>query len=329
MQRILIIQTAFIGDVVLATGLLEKLHTKFPNASLDMLVRKGNENLFTDHPFLNEVLIWNKQQNKYGNLWTVLSQVRARKYAIIINVQRYAATGLLTVLANAGQTIGFDKNPFSRFFSTRIKHITRGEFHEYQRNHGLIMALTDEVAAKPRLYPTPKDEAFIKEWNKGSFICIAPASVWATKQFPVMQWVKLVNALPVNQKVYLLGASSDHAICEEIRRETKKEEVYNLAGKLGFLQSAALMKGAIMNFVNDSAPMHFASAVNAPVTAVYCSTLPSFGYGPLSDNSHIVEIAETLPCRPCGIHGHQKCPLGHFHCATRISNQQLLSVLPF
>ncbi|HEV9038701.1 MAG TPA: glycosyltransferase family 9 protein, partial [Puia sp.] len=82
-----------------------------------------------------------------------------------------------------------------------------------------------------------------------------------------------------------------------------------------------------MNYVNDSAPMHFASAVNAPVTAVYCSTLPEFGFGPLSDDSHIVQIAQHLDCRPCGLHGYKACPLGHFNCAHKIENGQLMQTM--
>jgi heptosyltransferase-2 len=88
------------------------------------------------------------------------------------------------------------------------------------------------------------------------------------------------------------------------------------------------MKDAAMNYVNDSAPMHFASAVNAPVTAVYCSTIPSFGFGPLSDIKYIVEIKEPLDCRPCGLHGYKACPRGHFHCAWHITDDQLLATLP-
>ena len=61
MQRILVIQTAFIGDVVLATGIIEKLHQYFPDAQIDFLLLKGNEGLLTNHPYLHEVLIWNKQ----------------------------------------------------------------------------------------------------------------------------------------------------------------------------------------------------------------------------------------------------------------------------
>ena len=47
MQKFLIIQTAFIGDVVLATIIIEKLHADFPDAQIDFLLRKGNEGLLT------------------------------------------------------------------------------------------------------------------------------------------------------------------------------------------------------------------------------------------------------------------------------------------
>jgi len=125
----------------------------------------------------------------------------------------------------------------------------------------------------------------------------------------------------------LLGAPSDHSVCEAIRLAAANEYVVNLAGKLSFLESAALIKGASMNFVNDSAPMHLASATNAPVIAIYCSTVPSFGFGPLSDRSIIIETKEKLDCRPCGLHGYKACPKGHFKCAYSISNEKLIGSL--
>ena len=78
-----------------------------------------------------------------------------------------------------------------------------------------------------------------------------------------------------------------------------------------------------MNYVNDSAPLHFASAVNAPVKAVFCSTVPEFGFGPLSEHAEIVEVKDKLGCRPCGLHGAKSCPRGHFKCAHDISLAQL------
>lgn len=329
MQRILVIQTAFIGDVVLATGLLEKLHQQYPDAALDILVRKGNESLFDDHPFLHEVLIWDKKSAKYQHLFQLLKSIRKNKYDAVINVQRYFATGFLTAFSGASRKIGFDKNPFRFFFTDIIPHHFSGQndvMHEVQRNHALIRAFTDERAAKPVLYPTAKAFEKVKIYQQRPYICIAPASVWFTKQYPAEQWVDLIRRLQESYKIYILGAPGDKKLCNQIRIQSG-DQATDLSGQLSFLESAALMKNAVMNYVNDSAPMHFASAMNAPVTAVYCSTIPGFGYGPLSDNSHIIETIEPLSCRPCGLHGHQTCPEKHFKCARSIQTEQLLNTL--
>jgi heptosyltransferase-2 len=330
MQKILVIQTAFIGDVVLATGLLEKLHAKFPGDLIDILVRKGNEPLITGHPFINEVLVWDKKKSKYKNLIALIGRIRKKRYDRVINVQRFAATGLITAFSKAKHTIGFDKNPFSFLFTEVVRHeITQqGKvLHEIERNHALIASVTDAKAARPKLYPSPKDKEAVMLWKTKPYICIAPASVWFTKQFPADQWVTFIHSLPEELGIYLLGAPGDMELCEKIRKDAGHARVTNLAGKLSFLESAALQKDAAMNYVNDSAPMHFASSVNAAVAAVYCSTIPAFGFGPLSDSSYIIELKQPLECRPCGLHGRRECPLGHFHCAKWIENGQLLAVL--
>ncbi|MFI5131952.1 MAG: glycosyltransferase family 9 protein [Chitinophagales bacterium] len=331
MQKFLIIQTAFIGDVVLATSLIEKLHYHFPGAEIDFLLRKGNESLLANHPILNQVIIWDKQKNKLRNLWKTIRIIRRRKYDKVINVQRFAATGLITAFSGAEEKIGFDKNPFSFLFTKKVKHIIRGENnvkHEIERNTDLVKHFSDALVVKPRLYPSSIDEAKVMTYKNNEFISISPASVWFTKQYPKEKWVEFINTLSSNYTVYLLGAGSDLDLCDQIRSSANHPTVINLCGQLSFLESAALMKDAVMNYVNDSAPMHFASAVNAPVTAVYCSTLPSFGFGPLSDRSRIVEIQETLLCRPCGLHGRRACPLGHFNCAHKIKVEQLIAALP-
>jgi heptosyltransferase II len=329
-QKFLIIQTAFIGDVVLATGIIEKLHAYFPQATIDFLVRKGNEALFKDHPYLHEVLVWNKQEGKLINLWKLLRVIRRNKYDKVINLQRFAATGVLTAFSGAEEKIGFDKNPFSFLFTTPVKHvISSGEKpkHEIERNNDLIARFTDAVIFKPGLYPSAADFTAVERYRGQPYICIAPASVWFTKQYPAAKWISFINQLSSQYQVHLLGASSDAALCNEIIQAFPGIAITNLCGQLSFLQSAALMKGATMNYVNDSAPMHFASSVNAPVTAVYCSTLPSFGFGPVSDKSFIVEIEEPLACRPCGLHGRKACPLGHFNCAYKIKDAQLLQTI--
>ncbi|MGA0559626.1 glycosyltransferase family 9 protein [Larkinella sp. VNQ87] len=326
--RFLIIQTAFIGDVILATSLIEKLHAHYPDAHLDVLVRKGNEGLLKGHPFLNEVLVWDKKNGKYRDLLRLLRIIRPRRYDKVINLQRFGATGLLTALSNATETVGFSKNPFSRFFTYRVEHRIAPGIHEIDRNTELVSDFTNRAVYRPRLYPSATDFNLVEPYQDRPYICVAPTSVWFTKQYPEEQWVDFLQRVPAPYTVYLLGAPSDVEAVERIRLSVDSERVISLAGKLPLLASAALMQGAQMNFVNDSAPLHLASAVNAPTTAIFCSTVPQFGFGPLADESHLVEIEEILECRPCGLHGRKACPLGHFLCAHGIRTEQLLERIP-
>jgi heptosyltransferase-2 len=334
MQKICVIQTAFIGDVVLSTSLLESLHLHYPSAQIDIVVRKGNEALFTKHPFINQVLIWDKQEHKYANWFRILKQLRTQKYDALVNVQRYAATGLWTIFSRAKIKVGFDKNPASFLFTHKVKHQEmQVGLHEIQKNLALIQALDATIAlCKPRLYPSVSDFEKVSPYQDQPYICIAPASVWFTKQFPIQQWITFLNDLNFEGKVFIIGGPGDKAIGDEIIDAVSpsakmKNSVINLAGKFHFLSSAALQKNALLNYVNDSAPMHFASAVNAPVAAIYCSTIPDFGYGPLSDNSFIIQTQKQLACKPCGVHGKKACPLGHFNCANSIRKEQLYDPL--
>jgi ADP-heptose:LPS heptosyltransferase len=330
LQKFLIIQTAFIGDVVLATPLIEKLHVFFPDAQIDFLLRKGNEQLLKGHPYIHELLIWDKKENKQKNLFRISSRIRKNRYDKVINVQRFFATGLLTAFSGAAETIGFNKNPLSFLFTKKIKHMVGGEqaVHETIRNLELVRDFTDDSVCKPKLYPSPADYASVDTFTSSNFITISPASVWFTKQFPASQWISFIKVIPTGFNIYFLGGPGDIPLCNSILEACNRSESKVLAGSLSFLQSAALMSRASMNYVNDSAPMHFASATNAPVTAVYCSTIPGFGFGPLSDIRHIIEIDQPLYCRPCGLHGYASCPEGHFRCALEIKQEQLIKSLP-
>ncbi|HEY6161532.1 MAG TPA: glycosyltransferase family 9 protein, partial [Bacteroidia bacterium] len=308
---------AFIGDVILATAVLEKLHTHYPGAQIDLLIRNGSESLFSGHPFLHELLVLDKRKGKYKEIQRLIKKVRETKYFQVINLHRFASSGLITAFSGAQRRVGFDKNPFSFSYTKKLKHVIGDGTHETERNQKLIAELTDTVPARPRLYPSEKDIAAAKgSQPAGKYICIAPASVWYTKQLPKEKWNELIASLDPALSILLLGAPGDAALCENIAKENPGRKIQNLAGKLSLLGSAELMRDAEMNYVNDSAPLHLATAVNAPVTAFFCSTVPAFGFGPLSDNTVIAEV--KLECRPCGLHGHRSCPKGHFHCALKM-----------
>lgn len=325
MKKILIIQTASIGDVILVTPLLESLHKQYPESQIDLLVKKGMETLFYYHPYVKKVHIWDKSQKKLKNLYHILKNIQNERYDLVVNVQRFFLTGVVTAFSRAKKTIGFNKNPMSLFFSQRIKHkIHEGGSHETERNLQLVAGIVENADKRPRLYPSTQDDALTSQYKTKQYITLAPTSLWFTKQYPVNKWVEFLKEVPEGLYVYLIGSLADQELCDTIIRESNHPNALNLAGKLKLLETASLQKDALMNFMNDSAPMHLASAVNAPTTVIFCSTIPAFGFGPLSDDSVIIETQENLDCRPCGLHGLKECPEKHFNCANTINVERLL-----
>lgn len=345
MKQFLVIQTAFLGDAVLVTSIVEKLHAHHPDAAIDLVVRKGNEGLFDGHPFLRKLYVWDKRKGKTRALFRLIGELRTVRYDHLFNAQRFFSTGLMLVLARGKEKVGYDKNPLSFLFTRRVKHeipspimLRRAQHdgtapgvtlappkgdptvHEVDRLNALIAHLTDASRPLPRLHPAASHRAEVAQLIGRSadrpIVTIAPASVWYTKQWPAEKWIALIKALPPDQRVLLTGGPGDTALCERIAREAGRGEV--VAGRLSLLGTAALMQSAAMNYVNDSAPLHIASAMHAPVTAVFCSTVPAFGFGPLNANGRVVQLEEPLYCRPCGLHGYRACPEGHFTCALGI-----------
>jgi heptosyltransferase-2 len=319
MRSILLIQTAFLGDVILATPVISELNRIFPNAQIDVLVKKGNEILLCNNPSIREVFVLDKSKNKLSEIWRLIRKFRTKKYNLVINLHRFGSSGIIAGLSGGKQIVGFDKNPFAFLYTKRFKHEIGNGTHEVTRNLALIQEFGAEKICRPSLFPSVNDVEMIETYISDNFVCLAPASVWSTKQLPEEKWVELIQSFSSELKIYLVGANSDNALCQSIiDKSGRVRSIVNLAGKFSLLQTAALFAESQHVYVNDSGPLHIASAMNAPVTAFFCSTIPDFGFGPLSEKSEIKQVND-LPCRPCGLHGHKECPLGHFNCGNKIS----------
>lgn len=316
MNRILVIQTAFLGDVILATPVISELNRLYPNAAIDVLVKKGNEALLQNNPKINEVIPFDKSKGKYKSMWRLVKRFRKTKYNLLINMHRFGSSGMITAVSGAQERRGFDKNPFAFRYTHKFPHQIGNGTHEVERNLSLIRDLGAHTLVRPELFPSKEDWDRASLFQSQPYICIAPASVWFTKQLPEHKWIALIRKHS-DKKVFVLGGPTDSELGDRILAAVPEVNSENLAGKLSLLQSAALMKGAERNYVNDSGPLHLASSVNAKVTAFFCSTVPEFGFGPIAEGSEIKQV-EGLECRPCGLHGHKECPKAHFKCGNEM-----------
>ncbi len=146
----------------------------------------------------------------------------------------------------------------------------------------------------------------------GEFVALAPGAGFATKRWPLENFVALARKLFNRGRVFcILGDEADQPLGRELANIAPG--AVDFTGKLSLLESAAVLQEAALLICNDSGLMHLAEAVKTPVAAIFGSTVREFGFFPHRQNSLVIENLEVV-CRPCSHVGRRACPKGHFLC---------------
>ena len=306
----LVIQTAFLGDVVLTTPLLSALAEK--HGPVDVVTTALAAPLLENHPAVVQVIAYDKRGRDRG--WTGLRrlgrQLRAAHYARAYLPHRSLRTAAVALLARIPVRIGFSGGWSFLYTEGHPKPQTG---HETDR----LLALANGAADvyPPQLQPTPEDERVAAGLVEPPFVALAPGSIWGSKRWPY--YTELASSLTERIAVVVLGGPDDVRLGEEIERAATggngRQGVVNACGKLTLRQSAAVIGKAALLVTNDSAPLHLATAMGTPVVALFGPTVTEFGFGPLRPGDVALGM-DGLRCRPCSPHGPPECPLGHHRC---------------
>lgn len=323
-KNILIIQTAFLGDLVLTLPLLQVVRESFSESEIDLLVIPSTAGLLKNNVLLNRAITYDKRSGGLSEFMQLAGKLKKRNYDLVICPHRSARSAALCSLARPKLSIAFNTSAMAFLFDKRVKYMTG--LHEIQRNLSLLKPLgieRDEII-RPELFIDKAEEERASEFLKRNgiadeekYISIAPGSVWFTKRYPAERFAQLITEISsAGLKVVLIGGKDDVELCEGLA-SLGKGAAYNAAGLFSPLESAALIKRSALLITNDSAPLHLANAVSTRVFAVFGSTVTGFGFFPYG-NSDIVFQAEGLECRPCGIHGRTECPKGTLECMNAV-----------
>lgn len=331
-KDIVVIQTAFIGDALLTLPLVQIVKKAYPGANVDFVVTPRSSPLFANHPDIRETIPFDKRGEDRGirGLLCIARRLRSRSYTLALIPHRSLRSAALALRAGVPIRVGFDRSA-GRFLLTHTATYRR-ELHEIQRNLSLLDALSvgGDRRELPRLYPSEEDrrkvDRLLVELEMGhpeNLVAIAPGTVWNTKRWLKERFASLaVNFDDAGLETVLIGGREDETLCSDIRTLSGSSRVHNVAGMLSLLQSAELIRRCRILVCNDSAPMHFALAVGTPVLAIFGATVPAFGFGPVGPFDVVVET-QGLKCRPCSIHGGDKCPIKTFDCMKDISYERV------
>ena len=327
MNKILIIQTAFIGDVVLTMPLIEQLTVDYSKPVIDFLTIPSSKNLLENHPDISNLIIFDKKEKDKGirGLIRVGKTLAKNRYDICVTPHRSLRSAYLSYKSGAQIRIGFTNSAYKRAFTYTIEY--RKHEHEIKRNLSLINALgfNHQEIIYPKIYPDKNDILTVEKYisfTKNDLFAIAPGSIWPTKRWPLEYYKQVCEILVQRRKqVILIGGMDDITLCEYLCMNSSS--IISLAGQLTLRQTYYLLSLCSGLLTNDSAPLHLGMAAAIPVYAIFGPTVPEFGFAPLGMNGIIIENKD-IKCRPCGIHGHKKCPTKTFDCMETITPEKVI-----
>jgi heptosyltransferase-2 len=318
-----VIQTAFLGDVVLTTPLLQVLAEK--HGPVDLVTTAAAAALVETHPAVRRVIPYDKRGRDRGlaKLLALARTLRAEHYEAAYLPHRSLRTAALAWLAGIPSRVGFDDG--WHLLYTEVRPRPR-QAHEVDR----LLALADvaPAGARPSLCLTADDRAVAADFLRDHaiaepFVALAPGSIWGTKRWPY--YGELARRLAEQEGVVMVGGPEDAGLAAEIAAGVKRASgrVASGCGRLTLRQSAEVIRRAAVLVTNDSAPLHVAQAVGTPTVAIFGSTVPAFGFGPRGPRDRVVEL-DDLACRPCSRHGPPTCPLGHHLCMKSLTPEEVL-----
>ena len=324
----LVIQTAFLGDVILTTPLLEALAER--HGPVDVVTTPAAAPLVDTHPAVRRVIPYDKRGRDRGlaGLLALARRLRAERYEAAYVPHRSLRTAALALLARIPRRVGFHDG-WALWYTEVRRRPAAG--HEIDRLLALAGAASGAFA--PHLYPTAADEraaaALLAEAGlTGDFVAFAPGSIWGSKRWPYYKELAQRLAGAGRAGIVAVGGPEDALLGEEIAAAARAKggTAANGCGRLTLRESAALIGRARLLVTNDSAPLHLASAQGTPVVAVFGPTIPEFGFGPIGTGDVAIGV-EGLVCRPCSRHGPPACPLGHHRCMQDLHVGRVLAAI--
>jgi heptosyltransferase-2 len=331
-EKILVVQTSFIGDTVLTLPLLSEIKRRFPGSKLSLLCTPLGRELLLDYPIVDEIIVDDKKEAGRGwiGLWQQAKLLKAKRFTLALCPHKSFRSGLLLFLANIPLRVGFTQSKSSFLFHVRVNR--NAERHDVERTLSILEGLGIRTDDCERVLDLPIATSVEKEVTRRLFtagvdtskmlVGIHPGSVWATKRWSAEGFGRLIGLLKEKYpcEILLFGGSEDAQVVTNVQNLCGGCAV-SLVDRISLRELPAALSLCRVLITNDSGPMHIAVARGVPVVAIFCATTPELGFYPYSARAIVVE--KHLPCRPCSSHGGRRCPLGTEDCIRLIRAEEV------
>ena len=330
-DRILIIKLRAIGDVVLATPVIENLRRQYPESHIAFLTEEAAADIIKGNPFLDELIILERRKWQQMSFRASLKEqvrfyrsLRAKKFDLVFDLFGNPRSALLSVISGAPVRVGFGFR-VRRYCYTQVIAPRGGEVHEVDFNLDALKALDIPIVSRqPRIEISQDITQNARRWisalgiTNEKVVGLNPGGGWKIKRWPPAYFGKLADELIklYGVRVLLLWGPGEEKIVESVSQSMKA--IAHRIPDASLKELGAYISCCHLMISNDSGPMHIAAALNVPIIGIFGPTNPDL-QGPFGI-AHRVVRQESVPCLGCN---RVTCKIGNI-CMTELDPAQIL-----
>lgn len=320
--------------MVMAQSLFIALKNTHPDCQIDVLAPSWTLSLLERMPEVSKAIAMPLPRGRLGLLERVKlgRSLRPERYGQAILLPNSWKSALTPFFANIPVRTGY------------LGECRWGLLNDIRKLDKKVLAMTVQRfvalglptdAPMPPVCPQPalmikkdQQQAVIEQFKlrvntaSANILALCPGAEYGSaKRWPIEYYAEVARQkIAQGWQVWLFGSAKDQADAAQINSETSGV-CTDFTGRTSLAQAVDLMSLATAVISNDSGLMHVAAALDKKLIAIYGSSDPGFT-PPLNDKAHIISL--NLDCAPCF---KRECPLGHSHCLTGITPEQVFDVL--
>jgi len=280
-QRLLVVKTSSIGDVIHALPVVQAIKDAAPHLTFGWVVRRRCEGILRGNPWIDHLYILPDKPSP-AELLHLRRELHSARYEMALDMQGLALSGLITRLSGAPMRVGWDRNrELNALFLTHPIVPGKGrQAHEVDLLYGFADALGVH-ALHPEFTPQPylaaEGAAQAETWLAdlpGPRVALNVGASRAYKRWPVENWTRVALSLTrTGRSVVFVGDKTDAESVAQIT-PTLTGGYVDLSGKTSLRELASVLAACDLLVSGDSGPMHLAVAVGTPVVAIFGATHP-------------------------------------------------------
>ncbi len=329
----MIIRFSSLGDVVLATSVIEAVRGLWPECEIEFVVKKEYAPVLDHNPHLSRVFGLGPKERGVASLWRLGRRLQGEEVDLLLDLQGGLRGRTLSAVVKARRSARVDSRRTARMLMALRPLRWRRELpHAVQRymeclyplaggkmpSQGPCVWLTDIERSKAR--------AELAGWGRGDVVALAPGAKWRYKRWPERLFTDLADSLAAEGvRVVVVGSKEEGSVVDRIVGACDSDGLVT-AFTGGLRELAAMFSACIASVCNDSGLMHLSAAVGTRTLGVFGPTAPHFGFTPYGAGHRRIWLG--FECSPCSLHGDKPCRIAErAPCMENIDVRTVLSTL--